>query len=51
MISNDLQKLGMKVLMAHRACKTDSAAGRVLRELGEQLVKRRHRRVGRCEYL
>nr|WP_294508536.1 Orn/Lys/Arg decarboxylase N-terminal domain-containing protein [uncultured Bilophila sp.] len=39
MISNDLQKLGMKVLMAHRACKTDSAAGRVLRELGEQLVK------------
>ena len=39
MISNAPQKLRMKVLMAHRACKTDSAAGRVLGELGEQLVE------------
>ena len=29
----------MKVLLAHCVCKTDSAAGRVLRELGEQLVQ------------
>lgn len=33
------RKLGMKILLAHCACREDSAAGHVLRNLGEQLVR------------
>lgn len=39
MISHSPQKLRMKVLMAHGACPADSAAGRVIRELGAQLME------------
>ncbi|MEI3477911.1 MAG: Orn/Lys/Arg decarboxylase N-terminal domain-containing protein [Bilophila sp.] len=39
MLTQSPRTLHMKVLLAHCACKTDSAAGRVLRELGEQLVQ------------
>lgn len=33
------QRLGMKILLAHCACREDSAAGWALRNLGEQLVR------------
>lgn len=39
MITSSSRKLHMKILLAHCACKTDSAAGRVLQELSEQLVQ------------